>query len=591
MKKIYSIITGITDQTGGICLATLVSVRGSAPQVPGASAIFSEQGLVAGTLGGGIMEGDAQKKAIQAIRSGKYRLYDFHLDNDIRNKEGALCGGGTTILLDHDPGMHAECFRTMFASLERGQPGCLVTIVHSNADLPIRRSWMEFEHLNPANISRTLAKAQWEKGDGKQLETQQTKGSGNTQKTNQETEQVGTSAEQTAAQWPGIEMALSSAMDTGKCANLRNEAGDLLFIQPVFPLPRLVIAGAGHVGKALSHMASLLDFEVTVIDDRAEYANRENLPDADHIIAKPIGEAMSEIPKTRNTYVVIVTRGHHDDAAALRACIGHNLPYVGMIGSRKKVRTLKEKFLAEGWSTPEAFEQVHAPIGLEIGSVTVQEIALSISAQLVQIRSALRKGKKREQVTSVILAAGESRRMGKPKMMLPYGDSTIIGIVVRNALNTVSDHVRVVLGANAETVQEKIADLEVETVLNPDFRDGMLSSVQAGIHSLPPGTTAVMILLGDQPMIPVSIMDRLIAQYKQSDKTILVAAAVGRRGHPVIFSTKYIPEILAYGPDGMLRKLLENHPGEVEEMETGTPEILRDIDTPADYENERHQPG
>ncbi|MDF1573032.1 MAG: XdhC family protein [Bacteroidales bacterium] len=546
MRNLSYILSDHAKNTTGICLATLVATRGSAPQVPGSSAIFSEQGLVAGTLGGGIMEGDARKKASEAIRNGNHLLYDFHLDAKSADDEGALCGGSATILLDPDPGMHAECFRAMTASLEQGQAGCMVTTVSNQAESPIRRSWMESDRLNISDQTTELQ-----------------------------------------GEWPGLENALSSAMDTGKCTSFTNKAGDLLFIEPIFPLPKLVIAGAGHVGKALSHLARLLDFEVTVVDDRAEYANRENLPDADHIITRPIGEAMSEIPETRDAYIVIVTRGHHDDAAALKACIGHEFPYIGMIGSRKKVRTLKEKFLAEGWSTREQFERVHAPVGIEIGSLTVQEIALSIAAQLVQTRAAVRKGKKREQIAAVILAAGESRRMGKPKMLLPYGDSTIIGTVVRNALNALSDHVRVVLGAGAETVQENIADLHVEKVLNQEYSDGMLSSVQAGIRSLPGATTAVMILLGDQPMISSETMDRLITRYRQSEKDIVVASVDGKRGHPMIFSTKYVPEILAYGPGNTLRDLTGNHPGEVEELETGKPEILRDIDTIQDYKNER----
>jgi molybdenum cofactor cytidylyltransferase len=114
----------------------------------------------------------------------------------------------------------------------------------------------------------------------------------------------------------------------------------------------------------------------------------------------------------------------------------------------------------------------------------------------------------------------------------------------------------------------------------------MRSSVQAGLRSLPEETTAVMILLGDQPMISVEIMDRMIEHYKQSEKNILIAATDGRRGHPMIFSAKYIPEILAFGPENTLRNLTANHPGEVEEVETGKQEVLRDIDTPQDYRNE-----
>jgi xanthine dehydrogenase accessory factor len=155
------------------------------------------------------------------------------------------------------------------------------------------------------------------------------------------------------------------------------------FLEPVMPLPRLVIAGAGHIGIALSHLGRLLDFEVTVIDDRKEYANPANLPDADHIIVKDIGEAMKEEKKDNNTYIAIVTRGHSHDAEALKPCIGSTAAYVGMMGSKKKVAKMHEEFIKNKWATEEQWQEICTPIGLEIGSKTIEEIAVSIAAQLV----------------------------------------------------------------------------------------------------------------------------------------------------------------------------------------------------------------
>jgi xanthine dehydrogenase accessory factor len=161
----------------------------------------------------------------------------------------------------------------------------------------------------------------------------------------------------------------------------------LFFLEPVFPPDHLVIAGAGHIGKALAHFGNLLDFEVTVIDDRGEYASIENIPDADHIIVKDIGSAMRELKKGEDTYVVIVTRGHKDDAEALKPCIGSALAYTGMIGSRKKVAAIRESFMDKGLATKEQWDLIHAPVGIDIMSQTVEEIAVSIAAQLIQIRN------------------------------------------------------------------------------------------------------------------------------------------------------------------------------------------------------------
>jgi xanthine dehydrogenase accessory factor len=131
----------------------------------------------------------------------------------------------------------------------------------------------------------------------------------------------------------------------------------------------------------------MLNFEVTVIDDREDFANSENLPDAHHIIVKDIGKAMHEVIKDHKTYIVIVTRGHHNDAEALKPCIGSDAAYIGMIGSRAKTAKMRDEFIRNEWTTEENWNKIYTPIGLKIGSQTVEEIAISIAAQLVMIRN------------------------------------------------------------------------------------------------------------------------------------------------------------------------------------------------------------
>jgi xanthine dehydrogenase accessory factor len=165
------------------------------------------------------------------------------------------------------------------------------------------------------------------------------------------------------------------------------EPSSLFFLECIFPRPQLIIAGAGHIGKALSHLANRLDFDVTVVDDRPEYANATNIPEADHIIVQDISVAFNEIKKNRDTYVVIVTRGHKDDAAALRPCIVSDLAYIGMIGSKTKIATMKEDFIKNGWATHDQWNIIHSPVGLEIKSKTVEEIAVSIAAELILVKN------------------------------------------------------------------------------------------------------------------------------------------------------------------------------------------------------------
>jgi xanthine dehydrogenase accessory factor len=141
----------------------------------------------------------------------------------------------------------------------------------------------------------------------------------------------------------------------------------------------------------VAHLGKLLDFEVIVIDDRPEYANRVRFPDADRILVSDIGAAVRRFPISSDTYIVIVTRGHARDEEALRACIKRRAGYIGMIGSRRKVGLMRGKFLRRGWAAAAEFDKVHSPIGMGIHSQTVQEIAVSIAAELVSVRNQDRK--------------------------------------------------------------------------------------------------------------------------------------------------------------------------------------------------------
>jgi xanthine dehydrogenase accessory factor len=134
-------------------------------------------------------------------------------------------------------------------------------------------------------------------------------------------------------------------------------------------------------------LGRLLDFSVTVIDDRPEFANAGAVPEADEIVVGEIGEEIRRTEAAPDDYYVIVTRGHQKDAEALRAVIGRPAAYIGMIGSRSKINIMRSEFLENGWATDAEWARVHAPIGLDIGSKTVEEIAVSIAAELIFVRS------------------------------------------------------------------------------------------------------------------------------------------------------------------------------------------------------------
>ncbi len=531
MKNIYSTLVREPEKNKPVALATLLDTKGSVPQVRGATALFSDVGLIAGTLGGGVLEADASNRAIEIIKHCSSDIYEFDLNAEITSKEAAICGGSAIILIDACLEESRKVFQAMEKSIQSGQSGVLLTSISRQKGMIIERQWFESAS-----------------GDYRQEMLQ--------------------------------------CLDDRQCLYIEASDETALFFEAIFPLPGLIIAGAGHIGRALAHLANLLDFEVTVIDDRSEYANSHNIPDADHLVVDNIGKALRGMTRSPDTYIVIVTRGHKDDGEALRACLDADVAYIGMIGSKRKIRLMRDEFISQGWATESQLDRVYAPVGLEIGSKTVQEIAISICAQLVQIRHQRHHLRKLPSVTAIILGAGESSRMGKPKLLLPFGDRTMIGTVISNVLASSVEKVIVVLGSNYESHRQVIKDYPVEIVNNKRYREEMLSSVKCGLKAVSDAADAVMVLLGDQPMIQAAEMDQLIESYRDSEKEIAIATHEKKRGHPILFGRKFIRELTGYPREASLRDLLQNHPSEILEMKTGNDGILRDIDTENDYQFE-----
>ena len=255
------------------------------------------------------------------------------------------------VLVDANPSVHFQSLEKMERSLSNRSEGFLLTVVSQKHEQgrSIRRHWIEGHETEdfPSGMDTEF----------KEL----------------------------------VETHLKQAVRYGFAqVDLHSMSGqqmEMAFLEHIKPMPELVIVGGGHIGKALAHLGALLEFEITVMDDRPEFANREHIPDADHLVIKEIGLALHELKPGADTFIVIVTRGHTHDGEALRACIGSDAAFIGMIGSTNKVGIMKKQFLDEGWATPEQWSAIHAPIGLSIGSKTVQEIAISIAAQLVEVRN------------------------------------------------------------------------------------------------------------------------------------------------------------------------------------------------------------
>jgi len=352
MKNIYLQILNDKQGISELVLATVTGTSGSTPQKPGSSALFSKSGLEYGTVGGGILEGKVEQFAIEALLSKKPVHKLFSLDKSTSDGEDALCGGRITILIDPLLERHSSLFGIIRESSLLQIPGVLITGMNvlSGGEADIKRYWVTRKSI--PDISSGFSAAI-------------------------------------------IEMAgeILSSSDPYDCREMRlpsekEGAAEIYFLEPVLPHSRLIIAGAGHIGKALAKLGQMLDFDVTVIDDRPEYANSGNIPDADHILTGEIESMISNLNIDKDTFIVIVTRGHRDDAGALRSCISSDAAYIGMIGSKNKNALMHRNFLENGWATEELWRRIYAPVGLDIGSKSVEEIAVSIAAQLIKIRNA-----------------------------------------------------------------------------------------------------------------------------------------------------------------------------------------------------------
>ena len=158
-----------------------------------------------------------------------------------------------------------------------------------------------------------------------------------------------------------------------------------LYIEPVIPSPVAYLFGGGHISLFLSKLSVMAGFKVVVIDDRQQFANQERFPEAEQVIAEEFPFVFEKLPVNRASYLVIVTRGHAYDQEVLQWALTTEAKYIGMIGSRKKIQTLYANLKGKG-VVPEKLKRVHAPIGLSIGALTPEEIAVSIMAEMIQVR-------------------------------------------------------------------------------------------------------------------------------------------------------------------------------------------------------------
>ena len=346
MRAIYQKIPELiaSEQVGAYC--TVVETKGSTPQKPGAKLLILPDLRNIGTLGGGCVEAEARRQAIGLMQDGNPRLLEFQLDSDYGWDDGLICGGNMKIFIDLPKSRsEAEMFNRLQELNIEKIPLMCATVVKSNNQT--------------AKVGLKMIFAT----NGERIGTL-----GNT------------------ALEADVENQITDILERNSAGLYQQDDNTSVFLEPLQPRPTLLIAGAGHVGQALCHIGSWLDFDIVIVDDRADFASAERLPEADDIIIGDIAEELRKYPKNHLTYVVIVTRGHQHDESALHSVVESDARYIGLIGSRRKIKLIFDDLLDIG-IPQEKLQRVFAPIGLDINSKTVPEIAVSIASQLIQIRN------------------------------------------------------------------------------------------------------------------------------------------------------------------------------------------------------------
>ena len=360
MRELFQELILELERGETVAMATIVRRKGSVPREVGAKMLVHRGGKISGTVGGGCGEAEVWRSALNVIDTLRPSIVQVELTEEIALESQGVCGGIFDVFvqpwhssqLADQPGMQDYAY-AIHEALEGEQAIVMVTLV---AAASVWRSYMGQQMLVHED-GRTLGKLELP-GAPTTLASQ-------------------------------IVQAAQAAITAGK-PHIEKITGPSntwaeVFVEPFLPPPVLLIAGAGHIAAPLASIAHLMNFSVSVTDDRASFANRERFPGAKQLLVGDIEATLRNYPITPRTHIVLVTRAHAHDVQGLRAIIDSPAAYIGMIGSRRRVWAVFKLLHDEGIPA-EKLMRVRAPIGLDLGGGTPEEIALCIMAEITMLR-------------------------------------------------------------------------------------------------------------------------------------------------------------------------------------------------------------
>ena len=347
MEEVFKEALNLLNKGEPFVIATVVGTKGSTPQKPGAKLLVREDGSGVGTLGGGCVEGDIWFAASRLLKEGgEPTLTDYELNEDIAAREGLVCGGTMYFLIDpvFDPARALQPVSNIVGAYDGSLSVGMATL------------------LKPSQNKGKTGDKLYIGEDG------EVRGSVGDPLRDKE-----------------VADALRELTDYGRVKTLVTQDGAQVFMEGYTKPAAVIIAGGGHIGKSIAPLVKMLGLRLHVVDDRPEFANKERFPEADSLVVADYAEGLTQLDIRPNTSVVVATRGHREDDRALEAAVRSPAGYVGLVGSRRKTILIYEELLQHGIPL-ERLQAVHAPVGLDIGAKTPEEIALSIVSEIVAFR-------------------------------------------------------------------------------------------------------------------------------------------------------------------------------------------------------------
>jgi xanthine dehydrogenase accessory factor len=327
MEDIYAKIVELLKKNRFSVLATMIRQTGAAPRHAGTKFLIMEDGSFLGTIGGGLLEAQVLEGAKKVLETHSPLRLNFILKGKDVEKTDMICGGDAEVFLEPvspENLNHMDIFKKAMDVNRRGGSGVVATIVNED-------QW-QAKHIPKLFMDP----------DGEHI---------------------------------------------GTLSGIKEAENELeLFVEPLASEPVVYVFGGGHVSLQIVPLAARVGFKVVVVDDRAEFADPDNFPEAWKVHQYPFEGVLDKFPVDESSYFVIVTRGHIHDKTVLTQALRTPAKYVGMIGSRRKRNMIYDALLKEGFTKAD-MDRVHAPIGLDIGAETPEEIAVSIVGELIKIRA------------------------------------------------------------------------------------------------------------------------------------------------------------------------------------------------------------